>query len=187
MESIYTEFALHGSNNECARTDNIFFLISEICNGTVSLKRNDLKKNFFQCIPPKLLIFRALRLGRQVHQSTRQTPPTRGRCMYAIRNNSSFQGSTSWSRSAPVDQSNTSHAWTIHEFCNIIITDILWKADDTDDADDTDYTHDTAVISEQLFFPRIGIGIGIDLQSQLLYKQEQEQFVNPKTCKYEQE
>ena len=37
MESIYTELALYGSKNECARTDNVFFSISEICDGTVSL------------------------------------------------------------------------------------------------------------------------------------------------------
>ena len=33
-------------------------------------------------------VFRALQVGWLVHQSTRQTPPTRGRSMYAIRNNS---------------------------------------------------------------------------------------------------
>ena len=37
MESIYTELALYGSKNECARTENIFFSISEICDGMVSL------------------------------------------------------------------------------------------------------------------------------------------------------
>ena len=37
MESIYTELALYGSKNECARTDTIFLLISEVCNGKVSL------------------------------------------------------------------------------------------------------------------------------------------------------
>ena len=37
MESIYTELALYGSINECARTDNVFFPISEICDGTISL------------------------------------------------------------------------------------------------------------------------------------------------------
>ena len=37
MESIYTELALYGSNIECARTDNVFFPISEVCDGTVSL------------------------------------------------------------------------------------------------------------------------------------------------------
>ena len=37
MESIYTKLILYGSNNECARTDNVFFSISEICDGTVSL------------------------------------------------------------------------------------------------------------------------------------------------------
>ena len=37
MESIYTELALYGTKNECARTDNVFSQISEICDGTVSL------------------------------------------------------------------------------------------------------------------------------------------------------
>ena len=37
MESIYTELALSGSQNKCARTDNVFFPISEVCNCMVSL------------------------------------------------------------------------------------------------------------------------------------------------------
>ena len=37
MESIYTEIALYGSKNWCARTYIVFLPISEICNGTVSL------------------------------------------------------------------------------------------------------------------------------------------------------
>ena len=37
MESIYTELALYGSKIECARTDNAFFPLSEVCDGTVSL------------------------------------------------------------------------------------------------------------------------------------------------------
>ena len=37
MESIYTELALYGSKNECARTDTVFLPIAEVCNGTVSL------------------------------------------------------------------------------------------------------------------------------------------------------
>ena len=36
MESIYTESALYGSNNECARTDFVFSPISEVCEGKVS-------------------------------------------------------------------------------------------------------------------------------------------------------
>ena len=35
MESIYTNLALYGSKNECAKTDTVFLLISEVCNGTV--------------------------------------------------------------------------------------------------------------------------------------------------------
>ena len=41
MESIYTELSLYGSKNECTRTDNVFFPISEVCNGTASLKIMD--------------------------------------------------------------------------------------------------------------------------------------------------
>ena len=37
MESIFTKLALYGSKNECARTDNVFSPISEVCDGTVSL------------------------------------------------------------------------------------------------------------------------------------------------------
>ena len=40
MESIYTELALYGSKNECARTDNVFSPQSEVCNGTVSLRKS---------------------------------------------------------------------------------------------------------------------------------------------------
>ena len=38
MESIFTELALFGSKNECARTDNVFSSIAEVCDGTVSLR-----------------------------------------------------------------------------------------------------------------------------------------------------
>ena len=38
MESIYIELALYGSKNECARTENVFSPISEVCNSTVSLR-----------------------------------------------------------------------------------------------------------------------------------------------------
>ena len=37
MESIYTELAFYGNKNLCAKTDNVFSLISEVCDGTVSL------------------------------------------------------------------------------------------------------------------------------------------------------
>ena len=37
MKSIYTKLALYGINNFCAKTDNVFFPISEVCDGTVSL------------------------------------------------------------------------------------------------------------------------------------------------------
>ena len=47
MESIYTELALYGSKIECAWTDNVFFPISEICNGTISLLVSSIG---FQCV-----------------------------------------------------------------------------------------------------------------------------------------
>ena len=37
MESIYTELALYGGKNECVRTDNVYFPISDVCDGMVSL------------------------------------------------------------------------------------------------------------------------------------------------------
>ena len=39
MESLYTEFSLFGSKTECARTDDVFSPISEVCDGTVSLAK----------------------------------------------------------------------------------------------------------------------------------------------------
>ena len=47
MESIYTKLALYGRKNECTRTDNVFFPISEVCNGTVSLRHCRLDKPTF--------------------------------------------------------------------------------------------------------------------------------------------
>ena len=37
MESIYPKLALCGRKNECGRTDTVFFPISEVSEGTVSL------------------------------------------------------------------------------------------------------------------------------------------------------
>ena len=37
MESLYTELALYGRTNKCARTDTVFLPISEVCAGMVSL------------------------------------------------------------------------------------------------------------------------------------------------------
>ena len=42
MQSIFTELALYGSKNECARTDNVFYPISEVCDGMVSLMGMDI-------------------------------------------------------------------------------------------------------------------------------------------------
>ena len=39
MKSIYSELALYGRANQCARTDNVFSPISEVCDDTVSLSR----------------------------------------------------------------------------------------------------------------------------------------------------
>ena len=50
MESVYTELAHYGSTHECARTDNAFLPISEVCNGTVSLKNRDRQTGHFQTI-----------------------------------------------------------------------------------------------------------------------------------------
>ena len=36
MESIYTELPLYGSKNECARTDTVFYPMTEVCDGKVS-------------------------------------------------------------------------------------------------------------------------------------------------------
>ena len=41
MESTYTDSALYGGKNVCARTDDGFSPISEVCDGTVSLTNND--------------------------------------------------------------------------------------------------------------------------------------------------
>ena len=37
MESVKLKFALHGSNRECTRTDNVFFPLYEISEGEISL------------------------------------------------------------------------------------------------------------------------------------------------------
>ena len=47
MESIFPELALCGSKNVCARTDTVFFPISEVSEGTVSLKTLMIYGNIF--------------------------------------------------------------------------------------------------------------------------------------------
>ena len=47
---------------------------------------------FYGCNLEQLLVFQALRVSRQVHQSTSWTPPMRGQSMYAIQNNFSYLG-----------------------------------------------------------------------------------------------
>ena len=44
MESIYTKLALYGSRNKCARTDNVFSPISEVCDGMVALIKNTINR-----------------------------------------------------------------------------------------------------------------------------------------------
>ena len=46
MESMYTELALYGINNECAQTVTVFLLISEVFDGTVSLYINNIENEF---------------------------------------------------------------------------------------------------------------------------------------------
>ena len=47
MESINTDLALDAIENECARTDNVIFPISEICYATVSLSKTT-KSNIYK-------------------------------------------------------------------------------------------------------------------------------------------
>ena len=56
MESIYIELALYGSKNECARTDNVYFAISEVCDGMDSLNLFDISNTVanFAIIPSSL-------------------------------------------------------------------------------------------------------------------------------------
>jgi hypothetical protein len=54
MKSIYTELALYGSKNECARTDTVFLPISEVCDGTVSLRQSPMGSNKANTISAKL-------------------------------------------------------------------------------------------------------------------------------------
>ena len=54
MESIYTELALYGNKNECARTGKVVFFIPEFCDGTVSLiKRTTFgrRRTWINCSP----------------------------------------------------------------------------------------------------------------------------------------
>ena len=46
IESIHSKLALCGIKNVCARTDTVFFLISEVSKGTVSLKTFTDKKHW---------------------------------------------------------------------------------------------------------------------------------------------
>ena len=47
MEILYPELALCGRENECAKTDTVFFPISEVNEETVSLRQPLLSKSFF--------------------------------------------------------------------------------------------------------------------------------------------
>ena len=50
MDIICTKLALYWSKNECARTENVFFPISEVCNGTVSLVLSYVERAGFQIV-----------------------------------------------------------------------------------------------------------------------------------------
>ena len=54
MESIYSELTLYGIKNECERTDNVLFPISEFCDGTVSLLKVQIEtmNGFGMCFDP---------------------------------------------------------------------------------------------------------------------------------------
>ena len=54
MEIMYTELALYERTNLCARTDNIFSPISEVCNGTVSLISLTINENLSYIKPKKI-------------------------------------------------------------------------------------------------------------------------------------
>ena len=56
MESIYTELALNAIKKECARTDNVIFLISEICDNT-AYKLISKNKYFFWRINNKDILY----------------------------------------------------------------------------------------------------------------------------------
>ena len=58
MESVFTELALFGSKNECARTDIVFLPLSEVCDGKVSLNESISDKAVYRTAPatPGLLI-----------------------------------------------------------------------------------------------------------------------------------
>ena len=56
MESIYTKLALYGRKNKCCRTDNVYFTISEVCNGTVSLDLDKVVKLYNVYFSPLLQV-----------------------------------------------------------------------------------------------------------------------------------
>ena len=58
MESKYNNLALYGSKNECAWTDNVFFPISEVCDGTFSLKKllMQIKASFVIVLTPDVVL-----------------------------------------------------------------------------------------------------------------------------------
>ena len=48
MDSLSLEFALYGSKNKCARTDTVFFPISQVCTRGVTLTK--LEKTVAECV-----------------------------------------------------------------------------------------------------------------------------------------
>ena len=97
---LYTNAPLHQSNTSHAWTfhgcnlEQVLVLsLCESVNECTSPLVKHLPCVDDQCTQSKTTpCFRALRVGQWVHKSTSQTPPTRGRSMYAIQNKSSFLG-----------------------------------------------------------------------------------------------
>ena len=48
MDSLNPEFALYEHNNECARTDTVFFPISQVCTRGVTFKEENYKKSIVE-------------------------------------------------------------------------------------------------------------------------------------------
>ena len=69
MESIYTGLALYGSKNECARTDNVFFLKSEVCDGMVSLMKF-WNADILKCLNTENLKWQNFEMLKYLHTKT---------------------------------------------------------------------------------------------------------------------
>ena len=56
MKIIYRELALYGGKIEYPRSDNAFFPISQVCNGTVSLSNGGFSKNSIEGLIGKVAL-----------------------------------------------------------------------------------------------------------------------------------